>query len=65
MYQNATFVCISQYNKTQGVCEVIYIFFRSSLGEVKLSQVSSLWDMCIVLTSLWWNLFFYCETHTC
>ena len=47
MYQNATYICISWYNKicwfpvknadvsrTQGVCHVIHIFFGSSLGKV-------------------------------
>ena len=33
-------------SRTQGVCHVIHIFFGSSLGKVKLSQASSLQDMC-------------------
>ena len=32
-------------SRTQGVCHVIQIFFRSSLGKVLPFQVSSLWDM--------------------
>ena len=46
IYQNAVFVCISQYNenyqflvkncvsRTQGLCHVIYTFFEFSIAEV-------------------------------
>ena len=36
----------AEVSRTQGACHVIHIFFGSSLGKVKLSQASSLQDMC-------------------
>ena len=33
-------------SRTQGVCQVIHVFFGCSLGKVQLSQVQSLHDMC-------------------
>ena len=32
--------------RTQGVCQLIHIFLRSSLGKVKMKQDWSLYDMC-------------------
>ena len=46
VYFDITTLLISG-KKTQGLCHVIYIFFLSSLGNVKLCKVSSLQDMCV------------------
>ena len=59
MYINRVRICISWYSKlcwfsikngdvsrTQDVCHVIHIVFRSSLGKVWLCHVLSLFDMC-------------------
>ena len=33
-------------SRTKGVCRMIYMFFGSSLGKIKLYQNSTLQDMC-------------------